>query len=117
MGKRILAIDDEQLILKSIERALSKIGYEVITASNKEEFLSRLENSHYDLVILDLHMDGLTREEIIKKCREQIKGDVKFLVVSGSDISVDEHFIQKPFRIGELREKVRELLNGKPSVN
>ncbi len=116
MGKKILAIDDEKLILKSIKKALDKIGYEVTTASDREQFLSCLKNNSYDLVILDLHMDGLTRDEIVETCGEKM-GDVKFLVISGSELPSEENFIQKPFRISELREKVRELLNDNSSVN
>lgn len=116
MAKRILAIDDEKLILKSIKRALDKIGFEVTTASDKEQFLSSLKGNTYDLVILDLHMDGLTKDEIVKTCKQQMQ-DVKFLIISGSEVPAEENFIQKPFRIGELREKVRELLNGKSPVN
>ncbi len=116
MGKRILAIDDEKLILKSIKRALDKIGFEVTTASDREQFLNSIDGKHYDLVILDLHMDGLTRDEIIDTCKKQMNG-VKFLVISGSELPVEESFIQKPFRIGELRDKVRELLDGDSPVN
>ncbi len=116
MGKKILAIDDEKLILKSIKKALDRIGFEVTTACDREQFLRSIKENTYDLVILDLHMDGLTSREIMESCREKME-DVKFLIISGSELPVEENFIQKPFRIGELRERVRELLNGNSSEN
>lgn len=116
MGKRILAIDDEPLILKSIKKALEKIGYSVETVENKSAFLAAIKNSLFDLVILDLHMDDLTRDEIVNLCREKNK-HTRFLIISGSDLPENGHYIQKPFRISELRDKVRELLNDTSASN
>ncbi len=116
MGKRILAIDDEPLILKSIKKALDKIGFEVEIAGNKEDFQRAVNNGSFDLVILDLHMDDLTKDEIIRECKER-NTDTRFLIISGSDLPENGHYIQKPFRISELRDKVRELLNEPTSGN
>jgi DNA-binding response OmpR family regulator len=115
MGGRILVIDDEQLLLKSIEKALEKVGYTVQTAGNREEFLSSIERNIYDLVILDIHMEDLKMEEIIRLAKEKMP-DVKFLIISGDEETTVEHpFIQKPFRIEVLRSKVKELIDGKDS--
>ena len=110
MAKKILAVDDEPLILTSIERALTKIGYEVRTAKNREEFMETLDSDGFDLVILDVHMDDISREEVISISKGRFT-DIKFLIISGSQFESDVDFIQKPFRISELRNKVRELLN------
>jgi DNA-binding NtrC family response regulator len=114
MGGRILVIDDEQLLLKSIEKALAKVGYTVQTASNREEFLRSIERNVYDLVILDIHMEDIRMEEIIRLARERMP-EVKFLVISGSERVVEYPFIQKPFRIEVLRNRVKELIDGKNS--
>ncbi len=116
MGKRILAIDDEPLILKSIKKALDKIGFEVLTVENKEAFYKAINDSVFDLVILDLHMDDLTKDEIIRECKER-NTDTRFLIISGSDLPENGHYIQKPFRISELRDRVREILDESTSGN
>ncbi len=110
MQKRILVVDDEPLILKSIEKALSKIGYEVRTAENREEFLKELESGRFSLLIFDLHMPDITRDEIVETSKKY-NPEIKFMVVSGSEESAGFHFIRKPFRIDDLRQSVRDLLN------
>lgn len=110
MAKRILVIDDEQLILKSIERALIKVGYSVTVVDGREAFLSEAEKGPYDLVIMDLNMRDLSADEIRKKIVETSE-DVKFLVISGGNFDKSRYFLQKPFRIDDLRETVRGILN------
>jgi DNA-binding response OmpR family regulator len=112
MGSRILVVDDEPLILSSIKRALIRVGYDVVTASSREEFISALREGGYALVIMDLHIDDLSRDEIMEMARKA-DSSVRFLVISGSDQVYDMPYIQKPFRIGELRERVNDILNGR----
>lgn len=110
MGVRILVIDDEPLILKTIEKALSKSGYEVTTTSSVEEFLSSVSSGGFDLLIMDVHLGASTRTLLGEVKR--VSPEVKILTVSGSvDGSVGSPFLQKPFRIEELRDKVREMLS------
>ena len=65
MGARILVVDDEPLVLKSISKALERVGYEVITAVNRLEFMDAIASGKVDLVMLDLHMDDITKDEIM----------------------------------------------------
>jgi DNA-binding response OmpR family regulator len=110
MGSRILVVDDEPLILSSIRRALNRVGYDVVTASNRDEFISALREGGYALVIMDLHLDDLSRDEIMEMALNA-ENSVRFLVISGSDQVHDMPYIQKPFRIVELRDRVTEILN------
>jgi DNA-binding response OmpR family regulator len=110
MPKKILAVDDEPLIQKTIERALSKVGYEVRTAPDAENFLEALAVENADLLIIDLHLGGINTESLVKKARD-ISPDSKVLLMSGSIPSPnDPYFLEKPFRIEELRAKVREMV-------
>ncbi len=113
MGDRILVVDDEPLVLKSISKALERVGYEVITAVNRLEFMDAIASGEVDLVILDLHMDDITKDEIMSTSVGYYP-DVRFLVISGSREVDDVIFIQKPFRISDLREKVKEILDDRP---
>ncbi len=110
MGSKILVVDDEPLILSSIRRALSRVGYDVVTASSREEFTSALREGGYALVIMDLHLDDLSREEIMDMARKA-DSSVRFLVISGSDRIYDMPYLQKPFRIDELRKRVNKILD------
>jgi len=111
MPEKILVIDDEPLILSSIERALSRVGYEVVTAADMKGFLGALTSRKFDLIIMDLHMKDIDTNELMKEAQKKAP-DVKFLTVSGSTPAKNsKHFLQKPFKIDALREKVREILD------
>lgn len=107
--RRVLVVDDELLILKTVQRALQKVGYEVTTASNREQFLAALNGGAYAVCIVDLKMKDLSLVEIKEKMKTQ-SVDVHFLVMSGTDYKGSESFLQKPFRIDELRKAVNALI-------
>ncbi len=110
MAEKILAIDDEPLILTTIERALSKTGYEVTTTSNTEDFMNSLPGG-FDLLIVDLHLGGINTDEFLKRVRDIVPA-AKMLIISGSVPGLQgRYFLQKPFKIEELRGKVREILD------
>ncbi len=111
MAVRILVIDDEPLLLTSIQRALSKVGYDVATARTREEFLEKVNEGDFQLIIMDLNIPHLRPEEIVQRAKQQWT-EVKFLVISGVERLSGMPFIQKPFSIQTLRKKVQELLNG-----
>lgn len=117
----ILVADDEKSILEMYSSALKEFGYTVITTQNGEDalnILSRKEKT-IDLVILDLGMPGMGGF----KCMLEIKKmnpDIKIIVASGySDVfktadlirSGASGFIQKPFKLKNILEKIRITLN------
>jgi two-component system cell cycle sensor histidine kinase/response regulator CckA len=124
-GERILVIDDEDAVRNVIGLSLSHLGYHVDTAPSGlegiDKFKSEIEGYH--LVILDLLMPGLSGEETFSRLRS-IDHVLPVLIVSGFS---SEHvvqrvlsegakdFIQKPFSIEVLSEKVRGCL-GDPVV-
>jgi len=111
MSGKILVIDDELLILNTVEKALTLVGYAVATAQNMEELGTALREAPFDLMITDLHMDEDTAENIIERVKQSSPG-IKVLLMSGGSNRTDAHnFIEKPFKLKELREKVRVYLN------
>lgn len=124
-GERILVIDDEDAVRNVIGLSLSHLGYHVDTAPSGLEGIDKFksEDDGYHLVILDLLMPGLSGEETFTRLRS-IDHALPVLIVSGFS---SEHvvkrvlaegakdFIQKPFSIEVLSEKVRGCL-GDPVV-
>lgn len=111
MQEKILVIDDEPLILSSIERALARAGYEIVTAMDMKGFRDALTSRKFDLIIMDLYMKDINTSELIKEAKRFLPS-IKFLTISGSaPLQDSKHFLQKPFKIDELREKVREILD------
>jgi two-component system cell cycle sensor histidine kinase/response regulator CckA len=110
MARKILVIDDEPLILMTIEKALSKSGYEVTTTSDPGEFVSAVSTAGADMLIVDLHLGGIDTDALIEKA-VGMAPKAKLLIVSGSVAEVKyENYLQKPFKISDLRSKVEELL-------
>lgn len=111
MSSKILVIDDELLILNTVEKALTRVGYTVARAQNMEELGIALRDAPFDLMITDLHMDEDTAENIIERVKQTSPG-VKVLIMSGGSYKMDaDNFIEKPFKLDELRGKVRAYLN------
>lgn len=115
MAIRILILDDEQVVLNMMKRALSKSGYEVTAVSAGPEFGTALlseARAPFDLIIMDLHVHGSSPDEVIAMAREKNPAR-KVLFVSGTWPPSGEvgHFLQKPFLLKDLRKAVKELLD------
>ncbi|MBI5632985.1 MAG: response regulator [Nitrospirae bacterium] len=111
MSSKILVIDDELLILNTVEKALTRVGYSVAKAQNMEELYVALMKAPFDLMITDLHMEEETSENIILRVK-QTSPAIRVLLMSGGSYRADaDNFIEKPFKLEELREKVRVYLN------
>lgn len=70
MKQKILLIDDEDLVVKSINKLLQKEGYEVITCKSGTEALEKLKADVVDLIICDIQMPNMTGIDTVKKIRE-----------------------------------------------
>jgi signal transduction histidine kinase len=115
----VLVVDDDANVSRVAERMLASAGLEVLTAAEGSEALEIWrERGGVDLVLLDLHMPGLSGEATCRALRE-LDPDALVLFTSGypeqeaSDLLVDARhsaFIQKPYRTEQLLAKVRALL-------
>lgn len=109
---KILAVDDEEHILRLIKNALSKEGYQVTTISDPLEIQS-LKLSEYQLILLDVMMSGKDGFALCEEIRDVVDCPILFLtaktneadIMKGLGIGGDD-YITKPFGIGELRARV-----------
>ncbi|MDO9066181.1 MAG: response regulator [Chloroflexota bacterium] len=119
--KKILLIEDESLIRSSLARALCMEGVVISEAQNCKEALEKLRNDGCDLAIVDLFLeDGMHGLKLIHEVHEQSPG-AKIIVVTAfgteevKDAALKEkvdRFYDKPFEIMEIKNAVRELLQG-----
>ena len=117
---RILVIEDENLMNRTIEFQLKKDGYEVDTAMDGKNGLAKVEANDYDLVILDIMLPYLNGLEILAKMKQNdAKKDIPVIIISatGLEDTVLEgfklganDFITKPFILPEFAIRVRRLL-------
>lgn len=91
---KVLIVDDETLVRRSLQRALKSKGYEVFEATNGVEGLHMWRTEHPDLVFLDVLMPGLTGPEVLKEM-----GDTKAKVILMSAFS-GEHNMQTAKQMG-----------------
>ncbi len=66
---RILVVDDDPVVAKSINRVLTAKGFAVINAQNGEEALQKLKNETYDVVFTDIKMPGLSGIEVAERIK------------------------------------------------
>ena len=111
---RILIVDDEHLIRWSLEKDLQQAGYSTQQAVSGEEALSMMEQSHPDVVLLDLKMPGIDGFKVMEEARKMDfnplfiivtgMGDVKTAVRAVNEGAVD--YICKPFEIDDVKLRI-----------
>ena len=70
MGKRILIVDDDEMVLMAVNELLKQEGYDVHTASGGVEALKKIDEGDYELLMLDIIMPEMDGFELCKKIRE-----------------------------------------------
>ena len=69
--RKVLVVDDDPVVGKSFDRVLSGKGYAVITASNAQEALNKLDAEDYDVVFTDIKMPGMSGLEMAEHVKER----------------------------------------------
>lgn len=119
MNKRILVVDNEQIIRMSCERTLAPAGYSVTTAEDGFEGLALLEKDPYDLVLLDMKMPNMDGLEFLENIHR--KTNAKIIVITGYCTAEAATtalkfgawgYIEKPFNPDTLLSVVKEAING-----
>jgi two-component system OmpR family response regulator len=114
---RILIVEDEPDLLRSLAQALREEGYAVDTANNGEDGLFNAEGCDYDAIVLDVMLPKLDGWEILKRLRKTKKTPVLMLTardqsrdrVRGLDTGADDYVV-KPFDLSELFARLRALI-------
>lgn len=116
----ILLVDDDELVTEVGSEMLEHLGYQVLTASSGTEAVGTIEGKGdaIDLVILDMIMTGMDGVEAFEAIRAANQ-DVPVLLCSGSRMDEQvsqilkrgfDGYIQKPFELKVLSQRVREIL-------
>jgi CheY-like chemotaxis protein len=122
-SETVLFVDDEDMIIEVAGELFEQLGYKVLTAGSGREAIETYEKNKekIDIVLLDMIMPDMSGGETYDKLKE-INPDIKVLLASGySMIGTATEimgrgcsgFIQKPFKMKELSQKLREILDEK----
>lgn len=126
MNEKILVVDREPDIRKSLETLLKKEGYQVSSASGGDEAVDIFKSEPFDLVIMDINMPVTSGLKVLRKMKK-LDEDIKLIVLTGS-ASIDNavqamrhngafDFLTKPLKNGEqMITSVKQALE-KPGLN
>ena len=114
---RILIVEDEPDLLRSLAQALREEGYAVDTAADGEDGFYKADNYDYDAIVLDVMLPKLDGWEILKRLRKSKKTPVLMLTardqtrdrVRGLDTGADDYLV-KPFDLDELFARLRAII-------
>ena len=117
-GVRVLVVDDDEAVRRSLTHALHRDGYQVSVAADGAQALDQLGRARHEVIVLDVLMPEPNGLEICRRLRR--RGDhtpilmltARDLVddrVAGLDAGADDYLV-KPFALEELRARLRALL-------
>ncbi len=115
--KRLLVVDDEEMIRDLLEETFSRDGFEVETVENGNDAIERIENSKYDLLISDIRLPDVSGMKILSKAQTKqpdmgvimitAYGSIKNAVKSLKQGAFD--YITKPFNLDEIELVVQKF--------
>ena len=118
--KKVLVVDDEPFICRSLSFVLRKDNYEVFEARNGEEALTAIRQHHPDLVFLDVMMPKLNGFEVTQQVRADpsLQG-IRIILLTAKGQDTDravgakagaDDYMTKPFSPTRILERAREIL-------
>ncbi|MUH37473.1 response regulator [Zobellia amurskyensis] len=121
---KILTIDDQQLILLSVEKRLLELGYEVKTASSGEQGIEVFDSFQPDLVLVDINMPGMSGLRVVEHIRVEKKSETPILIMSGNtdekiivdgfDLGIND-YMKKPVSLDEMAARIKRII-GAPDI-
>ena len=117
MGKRVLVVDDEKLIVKGIRFSLEQDGMEVDCAYDGEEALKLAKENAYDIILLDIMLPKHDGFEVCQQIREYSDVPIVMLTAKGDDMDKilgleygADDYITKPFNILEVKARIKAIM-------
>jgi CheY-like chemotaxis protein len=121
MAVEILIVDDHEEFLLFLGRALTMLGWHVISSSNARDALDKLRYIRPSLILMDMRMPEIDGFELTRRLKnDSAYRDILILAVTGLDTPENrklcleagcDDFIAKPFRVPELQNRMMRLLS------
>lgn len=116
----VLVADDDPSMLMLVSQHARSLGYQVLEASDGDQALELAQEHLPDLIVLDVMMPGPNGWQVLRRVREEIAlAHTGVLMLTGMGESLNaltsplhgaDDFIDKPFELSELEEKIRSVL-------
>ena len=124
MGKKVLVVDDEKLIVKGIRFSLEQEGMEVDIAFDGEEAVEKASEKDYDIILLDIMLPKLDGLQVCQQIREFSNVPIIMLTAKGDDMDKimgleygADDYITKPFNILEVKARIKAIMRRTTSKN
>jgi CheY-like chemotaxis protein len=117
-ARKVLVVDDDPAVRKSIDRVLTGKGYAVITAENGEEAMRKLNEEKYDLVYTDIRMPGMSGLEVAEQVKAR-KPWTPVVIITGYGTDAAQarakaagvsSFVHKPLSPEMIEDSARDAL-------
>lgn len=119
MGKKILVVDDEEMIRKFLKINLTKWGFEVKEAVDGAQAMKELDNDYFDLLICDIMMPNMDGWQVLEEVKSNPKTKdifVIFLTAKSEEADIAkaqqlgvDHYITKPFTKAQLLHGLKSI--------
>ena len=118
--KKILIVDDNELIRQSLKRVFCHYPFEVSLAAKGSDAIADIFSHYYDLCMLDICLPDISGIEVIKHLRS-LSPATKIAIMTAPPISDDSkgfvlmeanYFIEKPFSLSEIKTLAHTLIEG-----
>lgn len=121
MSKKILLIDDDGLVLRSLEKLLKGHDYAVSTAEEYSKALEAIAKDEFDLIVSDIRIPGKNGTEIVSEIQDSLrkngKKDLPIIFITGfagEDLRLNASFLgetlYKPIDVEKLLTTIRDYL-------
>lgn len=121
-NKRILVIDDDRTILEMLGLALSKAGYDVLSATDGDDGIRLYKDENPDLALIDIAMPGIDGYEVVERIRklEDADSHTPLIILTAHDQTVMRTYAQelgadlylvKPVTPTDLVKHIEDMLN------
>jgi len=118
----VLAVDDDQALLRVLRIGLSALGHSVLVASTGDQGISQAALGAPDVIVLDLGLPDLDGMDVCRRIRQWSEVPIIVLSADGTEdrkiASLDggaDDYMTKPFGMGELEARIRVALRHRPS--
>ena len=117
--RRILVVDDEPVIVKTLTKAIRRQGFDVVSAADGEEALEKVRSTNPDLVILDIQMPKLDGTEVLQRIKGSPEtASLPVIMLTGKAGDEDilkgykygaNYYIPKPFKMIEVLQGIEMM--------
>jgi DNA-binding NtrC family response regulator len=119
LAERLLIVEDEDTLCRSLQRILCRDGYEVDIADSAESAITLLEHGSYDLIITDIILPGISGIELLTKYRAINPAQKVMIITAYASLTTAMEaikagacdFLAKPLMHDEMKRAVRNALD------